>query len=163
MYVNTSIVIKQANFVSCTPKISYVLGCMCIDHRDWKDLTWCTYVYSIVNCAYTPCCSCLEGDGRQNNQLDFVFLGQINAHYYSGISTKFHFLVFFWAMDTFFGLYFHFYLELALETWAKGSFINSLGVHDFAHSLASFQLLGLSNQWMFLLSKTCLQCQSGSS
>ena len=44
-------------------------------------------------------------------------------------------------MDTVFGLYFHFCLELALETLAKASLSNSLGVHDpdHTHSLAGIQ------------------------
>ena len=44
-------------------------------------------------------------------------------------------------MDTFFGPYFHFHFELALETWAKASLTQSLWVHDPNHtnSLVSFQ------------------------
>ena len=50
-------------------------------------------------------------------------------------------------MDNFFGLYFHFYLELALETWVKASLTHSLGVHDLnhTHSLANFYWSGLSD------------------
>ena len=64
-------------------------------------------------------------------------------------------------MDT---LYFHFCWELALETQAKSSSINSLGVHDFGHTqtLASFQWSGLSNQQTLLLTENCLQCQKWS-
>ena len=49
-------------------------------------------------------------------------------------------------MDTYFGLYPHFHLELALETWAKASLTHSLWVHDLTHthSLANFQWLEFS-------------------
>ena len=59
------------------------------------------------------------------------------------------------AMDTFFGFYFHFCLELALECWVKALLMHSLWVHDLdhTHSLASFQWSGLSDQ------KNCLQFQ----
>ena len=54
----------------------------------------------------------------------------------------------FLAMDTFFGLYFHFCLEPALENWAKAFLMPSLRVHDpnQTHSLASFQWSRLSDQ-----------------
>ena len=57
-------------------------------------------------------------------------------------------------MDTFLGLYFHFFLEQALETLS-----NSLGVYDLdhTHSLASFQWSGLFNQQALLLTENCLQ------
>ena len=61
------------------------------------------------------------------------------------------------AMDTLYDLYF--YCELALETWAKGFSINPLGVHDLchAHSLASLQCSGLSNQWTLLDLKSLIE------
>ena len=64
-------------------------------------------------------------------------------------------------MDTFFGPYFHFCLELALETWAKASLTPSLRVHDpnHTHSLASFQWSGLSDQRALHLTECCLQVQ----
>ena len=64
-------------------------------------------------------------------------------------------------MDTFFGPYFHFCFELALETWAKASLTQSLWVHDpnHTHSLASFQWSGLSNQRALHLTECCLQVQ----
>ena len=62
-------------------------------------------------------------------------------------------------MNTFFGLYFNFCLELALETWAKASLTQSLWVHhpNHTHSLASFQLSGLSDQQVLHLTECCLQ------
>ena len=59
-------------------------------------------------------------------------------------------------MDTFFGPYFHFRLELALQTWAKAYLTHSLGVYDHNHTWpsASFQWSGLSDQWMLLLTET---------
>ena len=64
----------------------------------------------------------------------------------------------FYGIDTFLGPYFHFFLELALETWAKASLTHSLWVHDpnHIHSLASFQWSGLSDQWTLHLTKNCL-------
>ena len=64
-------------------------------------------------------------------------------------------------MDTFFGLYFHFCLELALKTWAKASLTQSLWVHEpnHTHSLVSFQWSGLSDQWALHLTECCLQVQ----
>ena len=69
--------------------------------------------------------------------------------------------VFFRLWDTFFGPYFHFCLELALETWAKVSLSNSLWVYDLnhTHSLVSFQWSGLSDQQTLLLTENCLQYQ----
>ena len=51
--------------------------------------------------------------------------------------------------------------ELALETSAKYSSIKPLEVHDLCltHSLASLQWSGLYNQWTFLPTESCLQCQ----
>ena len=62
-------------------------------------------------------------------------------------------------MDTFFGLNFHFFLELALETWANTSLTHSLWVHDpnYTHSFVSFQWSGLSNQQTLRLTESCLQ------
>ena len=67
----------------------------------------------------------------------------------------------FQAMDTFFGPYFHFCLEPAMETWAKASLTPSLRVHDpnHTHSLASFQWSGLSDQRALQLTESCLQIQ----
>ena len=64
-------------------------------------------------------------------------------------------------MDTFFGPYFHFCLEPAMETWAKASLTPSLRVHDsnHTHSLANFQWSGLSDQQVFQLTESCLQIQ----
>ena len=64
-------------------------------------------------------------------------------------------------MDTFFGPYFHFCFELALETWAKASLTQSLWLHDpnHTHSLASFQRSRLSNQRVLHLTEYCLQVQ----
>ena len=52
------------------------------------------------------------------------------------------------AMDTLYDPYLHFCCELALETWAQDSYINSIWVHDLGHthSLLSLQWSGLSNQ-----------------
>ena len=63
------------------------------------------------------------------------------------------------AIDTLFPLL----LQARLETWAKGFYIKPLEVHDLchAHSLASLQWSGLSDQWM-LLPEKCLQCQKWS-
>ena len=65
------------------------------------------------------------------------------------------------VMDTFFGRYFHFCFELALETWAKASLTQSLWVHDpnHTHSLVSFQWSGLSDQRALQLTESCLQIQ----
>ena len=63
-------------------------------------------------------------------------------------------------MDTFFGLYFHYCLELALETWAKASSVtHSLWVHELrhTHSLASFQWSGLSGLQTLRLTENCQQ------
>ena len=59
----------------------------------------------------------------------------------------------------FFGLYFHFCLELAWEIWAKSTLRNCLVVHDLehAHSLASFQWSGPSDQRILLPTENCLQ------
>ena len=67
-------------------------------------------------------------------------------------------------MDTFHGPYFHFCLELALETRVKALMTHSLWVLDFGHthSLASVQLSGPSNQRMLLQTKSCLKCQKWS-
>ena len=64
-------------------------------------------------------------------------------------------------MDTFFGLYFHFCFELALETLAKASLTQSLWVHDLnhTHSLESFQWSGLSDHRALHLTESCLQNQ----
>ena len=64
-------------------------------------------------------------------------------------------------MGTFFGSYFDFCLELALESWAKASLTQSLWVHDpnHTHSLASFQWSGLSDQRALHLIECCLQVQ----
>ena len=64
-------------------------------------------------------------------------------------------------MDTFFGPYFDFCLELALETWAKASLTQSLWVRDpyHTHLLASFQWSGLSDQRGLHLTECCLQVQ----
>ena len=64
-------------------------------------------------------------------------------------------------MDTFFGPYFHFCLEPAMETWAKASLTPSLRVHDpnHTHSLVNFQWSGLSDQWALQLTESCLQIQ----
>ena len=64
-------------------------------------------------------------------------------------------------MDTFFGPYFHFCLEPAMETWAKAFLTPSLRVHDpnHTHSLASFQWAGLSDQRVLQLTESCLQIQ----
>ena len=45
------------------------------------------------------------------------------------------------AMYTLYDLYFYFWCEVALDTWAMGFPINSLGLHDLhhTHSLASLQ------------------------
>ena len=55
-------------------------------------------------------------------------------------------------MDTFFGPYFYFCLELAPENWAKA---HSLWDHDpnHTHLLASFQWSGLSDQWTLRLTE----------
>ena len=67
-------------------------------------------------------------------------------------------------MDTLYDLYFHFCCKLALETWAKGSSINPLEVHDHLHThlLASLQWSGLSYQWILFLTENRLQCQKSS-
>ena len=54
--------------------------------------------------------------------------------------------------------------EHAVETWAKGSSIKPLAVHDLCHthSLASLQWSGLFDRWMLLLTEGCLQCQKWS-
>ena len=64
-------------------------------------------------------------------------------------------------IDTFFGPYFHFCLELALETWAKALLTHSLWVHDpnHTHSLANFQSSGLFDQRTLHLTENCLQIQ----
>ena len=64
-------------------------------------------------------------------------------------------------MDTFFGPYFDFCLELALETWAKASLTQSFWVHDpkHTHSLAGFWWSGLSDQRALHLTECCLQVQ----
>ena len=64
-------------------------------------------------------------------------------------------------IDTFFGPYFHFCLELALETWAKALLTHSLWVHDpnHTHSLADFQWSGLFDQRTLRLTENCLQIQ----
>ena len=59
----------------------------------------------------------------------------------------------------FLGPYFHFCLELALETWSKTSLKQSLWVHH-THS-ASFQWTLLSNQPTLLITENCLQYQNG--
>ena len=53
------------------------------------------------------------------------------------------------AMDILYHSYFHFCCEVALKTWAKGSSIKPLKVHDLCHthSLASLQWSELSNGW----------------
>ena len=53
------------------------------------------------------------------------------------------------AMDILYHPYFHFCCEVALKTWAKGSSIKPLKVHDLCHthSLASLQWSELSNGW----------------
>ena len=53
-------------------------------------------------------------------------------------------------MGTFFGLYFHFCLELALETWANAFVAHPLWVYDLNHtySLVSFQRSGLFDHQM---------------
>ena len=68
------------------------------------------------------------------------------------------------AIDTLHELYLHFSYELALETSAKHSSIKSLRVHDLchAHSLASLQWSGPSDQWTLLPTENCLQCQKWS-
>ena len=60
--------------------------------------------------------------------------------------------------------YLHFCYELALETSAKYTYMKSLRVHDLchAHSLASLQWSGPSDQWMLLPTENCLQCQKWS-
>ena len=64
-------------------------------------------------------------------------------------------------MDTFHGLYFHFCLELALETWVKSLVTHSLWLHDLGHthSLASVQCSGPSDQRTLLRTTKCLNCQ----
>ena len=64
-------------------------------------------------------------------------------------------------MDTFFGLYFHFCLEPALEIWAKASLTPSFRVHNpnHTHSLASFQWSGLSDQRALQLTENSLLFQ----
>ena len=64
-------------------------------------------------------------------------------------------------MDTFHGSYFHFCLELALETRVKALLTHSLWVHNIGHthSLASIQESGLSDQRTLLQTKSCLKCQ----
>ena len=62
-------------------------------------------------------------------------------------------------MNTFFGQYLYFCLELALETWAKASMMQCVQVHDieYTHSLVGFQCQsGLSNQPTLLLTKIWL-------
>ena len=61
----------------------------------------------------------------------------------------------------FFGLYLHFCLEPALETWAQASLTLCLRVHDpnHTHSLASFQWSGPSDQRALQLTENCLQIQ----
>ena len=67
------------------------------------------------------------------------------------LSTEFHFeSIFLEAIDTLYDLYFHFCCELALKTWAKGSSINSLGVHDLAtpiHSIVTSSLTSKCSSW----------------
>ena len=67
-------------------------------------------------------------------------------------------------MDTVHGPYFHFWLELALETWVKSLLVHSLWVHDLGHthSLASIQQSGPSEQSTLLWTKSCLNCQKRS-
>ena len=67
-------------------------------------------------------------------------------------------------MDTVHGPYFHFWLELALETWVKALLIHSLWVHDLGHthSLTSIQQSGPSDQRALLWTKGCLNCQKWS-
>ena len=68
--------------------------------------------------------------------------------------------VFFRLWIPFFGLYFDFCLELALETWAKVSLTQSLWVHDPKHThSASFQWSGFSDQRVFHLTECCLEVQ----
>ena len=64
-------------------------------------------------------------------------------------------------MDTFFGSYFHFCLETALETSAKASLIPSLKVHypNHTQSLANFQWSGLSDQRALQLTESRLPIQ----
>ena len=65
-------------------------------------------------------------------------------------------------MSTFFGPYFHFCLELALETWVKASSAILSGVHDLdpTHSLVSFQWF--SDQQTLILTENSLKCQKWS-
>ena len=67
-------------------------------------------------------------------------------------------------MDTFNILYFDFSWELALETWAKGTFNPSVQIHDpdQTHSSVSFQRSGLSKQQMLVQTEKCLQDQKWS-
>ena len=67
-------------------------------------------------------------------------------------------------MDTFHGPYFHFCLELALETWIKALLTHSLWLHDpgHTHSLASIQWSGPSDQRTLFRIKSCLKCQKWS-
>ena len=53
-------------------------------------------------------------------------------------------------MNTFFGQYFDFCLELAVKTWAKASLRQSLWIHDpnHTHSLASFQWSSERSTWL---------------
>ena len=64
-------------------------------------------------------------------------------------------------MDTFLDLYFHFCLELTLETWVKALLTCSLWVHDLSHthSLATVQYSQHSDQRMLLQTKSCLKYQ----
>ena len=68
------------------------------------------------------------------------------------------------AINTLYEPYLYFCYELALETSAKRSSIKSLRVHDLchAHSLASLQWSGPSDQWTLLPTENCLQCQKWS-
>ena len=79
--------------------------------------------------------------------VDNIFANSVNPLY-----SEFHFLE---VMDTLYAPYFHFCWELVLETWARGSSMNSLRVCDLGHthSLASLQ-------WS--PTEKCLQCQKWS-
>ena len=95
-----------------------------------------------------------SSDGGEQQPTQSVSFNSDNHRLFTGGVYK--------AMDTFYGPCFHFYLEVALETWVKSLLTHSLWVHDLGHthSLVSVQQSGPSKQKALLWTKNCLNYQN---